>query len=474
MKPYKPPQTKQPITLRLNANESSPSVAATSNEFDPSMVSRYPDFSSLRQRLGTYLQVDPQRIVITAGGDEGIDRVMRWALRGTRREVLTHTPSFQMVGVYCHNSGGQLKEIEWRQGEFPTESFLNSISEQTGLVVLVSPNNPTGQVIPIRQQQAMVRAAHEQGAWALVDLAYVEFADDDPTADLAELPGVIMVRTFSKAWGLAGLRVGYLIAPTPDMAAQLQQFSGPFPVSGPSLALAEAALERGGQKMQQNVDATRWRRQQLTADIRACGGEAIESQANFVLARWPRAEQIWRALGERGIAVRWFGDQFGMTSDWLRITCPATDRDLEQLRMAMAGATDTPTSKLSQFVNQLPVQSVPANVNQRVAEYERTTRETSIRLEVNLDGTGKADIATGLGFLDHLLTSLSCHSRIDIELNCQGDLHVDDHHTVEDCALALGHALDRALGARVGIERFGSAYAPLDESLARTVIDLSG
>lgn len=110
----------------------------------------------------------------------------------------------------------------------------------------------------------------------------------------------------------------------------------------------------------------------------------------------------------------------------------------------------------------------------RVGEVERKTSETSVRVRVDLDGTGVCKVSTGLGFFDHMLDALCRHARLDVELTCEGDVHVDDHHTVEDCALALGAAIDRALGERRGIGRFGSAYAPLDESLARTVIDLSG
>lgn len=110
----------------------------------------------------------------------------------------------------------------------------------------------------------------------------------------------------------------------------------------------------------------------------------------------------------------------------------------------------------------------------RTASLERRTRETFIQVAVDLDGSGDADVSTGLGFLDHMVTALSRHSRIDIELKCEGDLHIDDHHTVEDCALALGDALRLAAGERRGIRRFGHAYAPLDEALARAVVDLSG
>jgi len=110
----------------------------------------------------------------------------------------------------------------------------------------------------------------------------------------------------------------------------------------------------------------------------------------------------------------------------------------------------------------------------RAATITRKTRETDIRCELTLDGAGQADVATGIGFLDHLLVTLVRFARFDLVLHCQGDLHIDDHHTAEDCALALGQALDQALGERRGIERFGHAYAPLDEALARAVVDLSG
>jgi len=110
----------------------------------------------------------------------------------------------------------------------------------------------------------------------------------------------------------------------------------------------------------------------------------------------------------------------------------------------------------------------------RAATVSRNTRETAVSATVVLDGTGQAEVKTGIGFLDHLLETLVRHARFDLTLACRGDLTVDDHHTAEDCALALGGALDRALGERRGVTRFGWAYAPLDEALARAVVDLSG
>ncbi|RJO65907.1 MAG: imidazoleglycerol-phosphate dehydratase HisB [Myxococcales bacterium] len=109
----------------------------------------------------------------------------------------------------------------------------------------------------------------------------------------------------------------------------------------------------------------------------------------------------------------------------------------------------------------------------REATIRRTTKETDIAVRLVLDGQGEATVKTGIGFLDHLLTALACHARFDLELTAKGDLEIDDHHTAEDCALALGQALDRGLGERRGLARFGYAYAPLDEALARAVVDLA-
>lgn len=110
----------------------------------------------------------------------------------------------------------------------------------------------------------------------------------------------------------------------------------------------------------------------------------------------------------------------------------------------------------------------------RRADIERATSEVSITGSLDLDGSGVSEIGTGLGFLDHMLGTLAKHGRFDLALRASGDTAVDDHHTVEDCAIVLGRALDRSLGDRSGIARFGYAYAPLDESLSRAVVDLSG
>ncbi|MDO4769467.1 MAG: imidazoleglycerol-phosphate dehydratase HisB [Brachymonas sp.] len=110
----------------------------------------------------------------------------------------------------------------------------------------------------------------------------------------------------------------------------------------------------------------------------------------------------------------------------------------------------------------------------RSAQVSRQTAETNITLTLDLDGRGQADLHTGIGFFDHMLEQIARHGLIDLRVHCQGDLHIDGHHTVEDIGIALGQALARAVGDKKGIARYGHAYVPLDEALSRVVIDLSG
>ena len=137
------------------------------------------------------------------------------------------------------------------------------------------------------------------------------------------------------------------------------------------------------------------------------------------------------------------------------------------------------------FVSQavaLPWPSLPgcrqcpnaAAIMARTAQISRSTRETAIEVAIDLDGSGVYKIATGIGFLDHMLEQLSRHSLIDITLSAKGDLHIDGHHTTEDCGIALGEAVAKALGNRAGITRYGDALIPMDETLTRVALDISG
>ena len=118
--------------------------------------------------------------------------------------------------------------------------------------------------------------------------------------------------------------------------------------------------------------------------------------------------------------------------------------------------------------------SLVSSAPERIAEVQRDTKETKIRVRVNLDGSGAARLATGIGFFDHMLDQVARHGLIDLDVDCQGDLHIDGHHTVEDVGITLGQAVARAVGDKAGLRRYGHAYVPLDEALSRVVVDFSG
>lgn len=475
---YAPPQFDGEIRLALNRNESIPALGDLPEKLrsiDPDSINRYPSFVKLQKAIASWVKVDDSRVVVTNGGDEGIDRFIRSCLTDEQDMLVTHAPSFEMFDIYTHNAGGRIEQVEWLTGEFPTEKFVERINENTAMAVVVSPNNPTGLVLPIDALQRISERCKQVGCKLLVDLAYVEFADDDPTLSLADLENVFLVRTFSKAWGLAGLRVGYLIAPNSVEAEKLRAIAGPFPVSGVSLDLAYQSITDATEQMVANVKSVKKYRRQVSDLVNACGGVAGQSEGNFVFAEFENALELWQKLAVQGVEVRKFAPE--PMSKYLRITAPTDVASMIQLARAMVNATGQEID-LSRFVGSEELSSEPGAVAEgtdaRTVEIKRKTKETDILIQLKLDGTGQSTISTGIGFLDHMLTALAFHSRMDLVLNCSGDLHIDDHHTAEDCALALGTAISEALGSRKGIKRFGYAYAPLDESLARTVLDLSG
>jgi imidazoleglycerol-phosphate dehydratase len=117
---------------------------------------------------------------------------------------------------------------------------------------------------------------------------------------------------------------------------------------------------------------------------------------------------------------------------------------------------------------------IPVSTEPRTAEVSRNTAETQITVKLNLDGSGKASLSTGIGFFDHMLDQIARHGLIDLDIQAKGDLHIDGHHTVEDVGITLGQAVAKAVGDKKGLRRYGHAYVPLDEALSRVVIDFSG
>lgn len=430
----------------------------------------YPDASALERQIASRFDIAPERVVVTNGGDDAIDRVCRSVI-AEGDLTLIHTPTFEMIPRGVSLAGGVVDAVDWLDGEFPLETFLARIAPKVKMVAVVSPNNPTGRSLTRDQLRCIIQATSDAGSLLMVDLAYVEFAQDDPQAELLTAEHVVSIRTFSKAFGMAGLRVGYAIT-SPTVATWLRTVGGPFPVSSPSLAAASAADTHGADTT--FVERVRYERESLREILESWNVGSVRSDANFLLARVPDAIEARERLLRRGVSVRAFSPERESLIDRLRITLPGHAGDFARLVGALhAELAPNHPNPLAHSTEVTAVPN-PTSAGVRTASVSRRTRETSVSVDLRLDGPPSVSVSTGLPFFDHMLTAFATHARIGLELVCEGDLQVDDHHTIEDCALTFGQAIDEALGDRSGIERFAHAFAPLDESLARVVIDLSG
>jgi len=320
--------------LRLNSNEGPRAPQALLAELavlDPEVLRRYPDATAVEAALAERVGVAPERVVVTAGADEALDRICR-AYAGPDRPVLLPEPTFDMLERFAALAGAPLVRVPWLTDVFPLDEILARLDNRIAVVIIVSPNNPTGGVAS-RDEVRRIAAAAPQ-ALVLIDQAYIEYADEDIASDVLDLANVVVVRTMSKAWGLAGCRVGYAVGSS-DVIAVLRAAGGPYPVAGPSLALALSQLRRGDAALRAHVTQVRAERANLRELLCARGVDARVSQANFVLADFGSRQAFVRdGLGARGILVRDFPGRAGLETS-LRITLPGDPGDFERLTSAL-------------------------------------------------------------------------------------------------------------------------------------------
>jgi len=334
--PYQVPRHPALVDLVLDGNEGrSPDARLFDRLVDagPEILRRYPSPARLEAAIARKFGVEPARVLVTAGADDGIDRCCR-AMLCDGREIVLPVPTFEMIPRYARLAGATIRTVDWPDGPYPTTEVLHQVNERTSVIVVISPNNPTGAVATLDDVRKLALAAPR--ALVLLDLAYVEFADQDMTSEALSLSNVVVLRTMSKAWGMAGLRVGCVLGP-PHVLGWLRTAGHPYAVSGPSLLMAAARLEAGDGETQAYVGQVRSERERLTRTLAALGAKPTSSQGNFVFARMPRARWIRDALAGLGISVRaWPGhpDLDGC----VRITCPGDERDFHRLDHAIRAA----------------------------------------------------------------------------------------------------------------------------------------
>jgi histidinol-phosphate aminotransferase len=423
----------------------------------------YPEatYRPLRESIGAFAGFAPEQVVPGAGADELILLTAQLAL-GRGDLAVVARPTYQLYAVATRTAGATLEAVDPLDGStlrLDLETVLERAPDAR-LVWLCSPNNPTGEEVPAATVEAICGACP---GLVLLDQAYLELGGEDLSHLIERCENLVVARTFSKGWGLGAIRCGYALA-SPAVAGALDALRPPGSLSLQSARAAELACARAD-AMRADAIAYRAERDRLAAGIRELGLEEIGGAGNFVTFRtpWP-SDDAFAALAARGLVVRTFGHE-ALLAGVLR-ACIASPPENDRLVEGLAALLGRPAPSLA------PVAADP--VWGRRGTASRRTRETTIDAVVGLDGAGRSLVSTGVGFVDHMLTALATHGLLDLELSCMGDMEVDAHHTVEDCGIVLGQALDRALGDRRGIHRFGDARAPLDEALAECTIDLGG
>ncbi len=383
-------------------------------------LQEYPDgtYAELREAAAGYCGVSAEHVVVGAGADELILLCARTFL-GPGLAAAIDEPTYGLYRIATELAGAST-----------TRS-----AEGADLIWVCNPNNPTGALRDPAEIAELARA--NPAAAVIVDEAYYEYAGATCVPLIAEQPNLIVLRTLSKAFGFAALRVGWAVA-SPEVAGELELRRAPASVSGPAARIGAAALR----EPRVDVTGTLAERERVRAALVEAGHDCPESHGNFIFLR--SEEALGAMLEEQGLVVR-------EVNGGIRITL-RRPRENDVLLVAL-GATPGPPPGRTAYVT-------------------RTSTETALSLSLDLDGAGRARCETGIGFLDHLLTLWAFHAGFDLELLAGGDVDVDEHHTVEDVLAALGDALAEALGDRQGITRYGAATVPMDEASATAAVDL--
>lgn len=318
---YQPPQFDVPIDLDLSRNEGAATVSVIDLPSDEvaNLTSRYPDTTRLSSLVAGRHGIGESQVLVTAGGD---DALFRCLLHG-KGPVVATTPSFEMIGRYATQLELPHTGVPWWDGAFPVTDFVDVTDARTA--VIVSPNNPTGSVVTA----ADLRKVADVFSLVVLDAAYVEFAEEDLTPVALEMDNVVVIRTLSKAFGLAGLRVGYLLGPE-VLVNDLRGFGSPYALSALSARLAGDVLEDRLHQAAEYAAAVTRNRERLVEALEELGAEPLPSQGNFVLATHVDPNTLVTAAGDLGVALRGFPGRSGLESS-VRMTVPGQEEDLERL-----------------------------------------------------------------------------------------------------------------------------------------------
>ena len=413
---------------------------------------RYPDprQAELKSLISRIKGIPVKNMFIGNGSDEAIDLCFRVFCEPGVDNAVSIAPTYGMYKVAADINNVQMRQVPLGEDfNLPVEELLGACDDNTKLMFVCSPNNPTGNAFPVDQ---ILKLAEAFDGMLVVDEAYIDFSSQPSlTGYLAEFPNLIVLQTLSKAYGMAALRLGLAFADQRTMA-MFANVKYPYNVSLASMEKAMNLLRRDVSQEVALLNSERVRLAEALADLPRVR-KVWPSDANFLLVEVDDARGLYDELLDAQVIVRDRSKVVGCEG-CLRISV----------------GTPQENDKVIAVIGGLKPESV---VQKRAAKVVRKTRETEIEVCVDLDGAGTEGISTGLSFLDHMLDQIVHHAGIGLTVKAKGDLHVDEHHTMEDVAIVLGEALSKALGDKRGIERYGFVL-PMDESKAMVLMDLGG
>jgi len=449
----------------------------------PADANRYPGSEPelLKEKLSAVKQVERDCILLGNGSDEIIDMLMRCFCRPGEDQVMVFPPTFGMYAVRARVNNLEVIPVNL-DSDFGIDSgkALKNVTPDTRLMFVCHPNNPTGNA---QEKETIVELLENFDGIVVVDEAYIDFCPDKSLLPLLkDYRNLVVLHTFSKAYGLAGARIGAAYA-SREIIGVLQKISFPYNLGTPAIRLAEKALDSYAVYLM-NLRRIAASRDHLADVIKKLPltEKVYPSDANFLLVKTRDADALYKHLARRGIIVRNRSNEPGCAG-CLRITVGTPEENQQLLEAWAAYDSDSVEEEVISDAARIAAQKeedgqvqrgdATRNTEVRQATVRRQTSETDITVRVKLEGSGYASINTGIPFFDHMLEQIARHGMIDLEVDASGDLEVDSHHTIEDTAISLGEALREALGDKKGIERYGFEL-PMDESRAKVLADLGG
>lgn len=440
--------------LQLDANENPYLPYLTSKGHNN--INRYPEPQpdAILSRLAAIYQVSASQVLVGRGMDEIMDVLVRVFCVPYRDKILITPPTYGYYQVVADISAIGVTNVPLQIDNnfaLDTEAIIEATDEHTKIVFLCTPNNPTGNILPLKDIEQI--AQRLPNSIIAVDEAYIEFADAiSATILMDKYKNLIVMKTLSKAYAFAGVRVGTLIADS-EIIKVARKVLAPYPIPRPIASLILEALSPFGLELAHSrIELLKSERERVFMHLSSIPGiHVYPSDANFLLFKIDNADGVYKDLLAKGVILRNRG------------------RDVENTIRFTIGAVEENDLVLRALGVKLEI----AKHNERHAVVTRRTNETEILAKINLDKTAPIKISTGIGFFDHMLEQLAKHGGFSLELNAHGDTHIDYHHTVEDVAIVIGQILKQALGDKLGINRYGFVL-PMDESCAFATLDLSG